>query len=263
MVHAFDCLTDDLDPPVGEGGRAVRAPAAKDAALFMELRFKSGAWETRGIPEEGCRIRLETLNRLLDGGGSYGVDDLIYGLMDWLDVTDDPEPANATLRLLVDRHYPTDGRVEGRCRFLDEYGMNRIFHVGPVNCDLPLVRWQRRDWLIALAQRSSEKTRMVVAAPGPISLKVALRILALSVVIDKGEPFDSFEGARATCHSPRSLICWEEGELTQIDWQDGQDGQEHGDKAQRYGQQPQLPESGWLAPNQLAMQVAIAAGYMA
>ncbi len=104
---------------------------------------------------------------------------LILGLMDWLDVTEDPDPALRTLQQMLDRHYPADGRTCGRCHFLDEHGVDRVFHAGSIELDLPLVAWQRRDWIIAVAQPSTEVGRLVVGAPQPISLSTALRILSV------------------------------------------------------------------------------------
>ena len=70
----------------------MRLPPGADIDKFMELRFRPGSWEQNGVPSEGCRVRTETFERILSAGGNYGIDDLICGLMDWLDVTDDPEP---------------------------------------------------------------------------------------------------------------------------------------------------------------------------
>lgn len=236
-------------------GPVSRLPSGPDIGEFMELRLKPGAWEERGILEEGCRVRTSTLEQLLQQQRTYQADDLILGLMDWLDVTDDPQPALDTLRLLLDRHYPFDGQQTGHCCFRDEHGVDRIFHAGRIDPTQPLVTWQRRDWIIAGAQPSHEPGRMLVGAPGPISLHTARCILSLSLPSYMGEPFDSFEGARTSCGRTAVFYSWERGEVTPIRWDDGLDGEAlaslSGDAS----------DVSWLPPNQLAMQVAIAAGY--
>jgi hypothetical protein len=98
----------------------------------MELALKPGSWEKHGIPERGCRVRISAFEEMIARGGSNDVDELIHGLMDWLDVTDDPAPALDTLRLILDRHYPSDGRDHATCRFADENGVNRSFVIGRV-----------------------------------------------------------------------------------------------------------------------------------
>lgn len=231
-------------------------PAGKDIGEFVELQFKPGFWEDRGIPEQGCRLRQSALEQILQQRGSYEVDDLILGLMDWLDVTDEPEPALETLRQLLDRHYPFDGRETARCRFLDEHSVDRIFHAGRILPDRPLVTWQRRDWIIAAAQPATEPGRMVVGAPQPITLNTALRILSASILNYMSEPFDSFAGAQTSCGSTAVFYLWDAGEVTPVRWDDGLDGE-----ARASVDRPEANDR-WLPPNQLAMQVAIAAGYL-
>ncbi len=241
----------------------MKLPLGAGAEQFMELRLKPGAWERSGIPEEGCRVRQETFDRILSQGGQYEGDDLIYELMAWLDVTDDPEPALLTLRQMLDRHYPSDGRSSARCRFLDEFGVDRIFHVGDVDTAGRLVSWQRKSWVIALAQPASEEGRIVVAAPAPISLGVAQRILALSMLRFMDEPFDSFIGAQTTSRSTGSYYSWEAGEVTPISWEHGLGmTEDEGRLRFQTDQVEPLPEAGWLAPNQLVQMVAIAANYL-
>ncbi len=230
-------------------------PAAKDVDAFIELRFKPGSWKASGIPEVGCRVRISTLDRLLQQQGASYINELILGLMDWLDVTDQPAPALLTLRRLLNRHHPEDGYQTGRCCFRDEYGVDRTFHVGPIELSLPLVTWQRRDWIVAAAQPSAEAGRIVVGAPQPISLKTALHILSVAHLNDMGEPFDSFVGAQTSCGRTGTFYSWEVGEVTPIRWDAGLD--EDASASLKRGR----PEAVWLPPNQLALQVAIAAGY--
>lgn len=231
-------------------------PAGSAIGEFVELKFLPGSWAKGGIPEEGCRLRQSELEKLLEQRGRYEVDDLILGLMDWLDVTDDPEPPLKVLRQLLDRQYPPDGRSSARCRFLNEHDVDRVFHAGPINLAEPLVAWQRRDWIIAMAQRSPEPGRMLVGAPGPISLNTALRMLSLAVVSYMGEPFDSFAGALTSCANTAAFYRSEAGEVTPIGWDDGLDN--HAQESMWLTSH----DGRWLPPNHVAMQVAIAAGYL-
>lgn len=238
-----------------------RIPAGKDIGDFVELTYKPGYWERAGIPERGCRIRVSTLEKIVEAGGSYEIHELVFGLMDWLDVTDEPEPALKTLRQLLDRHFPADGHQTARCCFRDEYRVDKIFHVGPIEHDQPLVAWQRRDWMIAAAKPAPEPGRMVVGAPQPISLNTALHILSLSMVSYMGEPFDSFVGARTSCGRTAAFYHWQAGEVTPIRWDNGVEGDA---LARLLGsvESEQIGRPKWLPPNQLAMQIAIAAGYL-
>jgi hypothetical protein len=238
----------------------MKLPSGSDIDKFMELRFKPGSWEQNGIPSEGCRVRPEIFERILSAGGNYDIDDLIHGLMDWLDVTDDPEPASQMLRMMLDYHYPPDGRATGKCRFQDENGVDQIFHVGSIDTASHVVSWQRREWVIALAQ-PLEEGRMVVGAPGPVSLSVAQSILGHSFLNFMNEPYDSFEGVRATSRRTGSYYSWETGSATPIDWEYGfgrtmRDGQLTGGGYE-------LPRADtWLSSNQFAVMVAIGGGYM-
>lgn len=241
----------------------MKLAAGEGADQFIELRFKPSAWERQGLPEQGCRVRSETFERIVAQGGQYEIDDLIYELMAWLDVTGDPQPALLTLRQMLDRHYPDDGRLTARCRFLDEFGVDRIFHVGPIDRAASLVSWQRKNWVIALAQPSSEEGRMIVGAPAPISLNVAQRIMSLSMLRFMDEPFDSFEGAQTTSRSTASYYSWEAGAVTTINWEYGLGLRLAGGNLAFCSDEVALPPSdGWLAPNQLVQMVAIAAGYL-
>jgi hypothetical protein len=231
-----------------------KVPAGKDIGEFVELKFKAGWSQQHGIPQEGCRVRQSALEQMLKDGGNFDVNDAIVGLMDWLDVTDEPAPALHTLQKLLNRHYPADGRPSGRCRFADEQGVDRIFHVGEIDIQQPLVAWQRRDWIIALSQPSAEPGRMVVGAPQPITLKTALRILSQSMLSYMGEPFDSFIGAHTSGGSTAVFYLWDAGEVTPIRWDDGLDAEKRASVADW------APT--WLPGNQLAAQVAIAAGYL-
>lgn len=238
-------------------------PLLDEADEFIELTFKMGTWDSRGVPENGCRMRTSAMERIIAHSGSYQVEQLIHGLMDWLDVTDDPEPALQTLRQILDRHYPDDGRSHARCRFAPEGGGDFIFDVArAIDCDEPAVAWQRRQWVIALAAAGKEVGRMVVGAPAPISLAVARGIHGHALVSFMLEPFDSFEAARATSGKSGSYYSWEAGQATLVDWQYGL-GKTMRDNQLISSDALITPaQTGWLAPNQLAMQVAIAEEYV-
>lgn len=215
---------------------------------FMQLRFKAGTWERRGIPEVGCWMRTTQLEQMLASQAELHPSDVIYGLMDRLDETDEPEPVLATLRRLLDRHFPDDGRKSGRCLFQDEDATLRVFHaVSAIDFTGRGVAWQRQNWVIALAQPSSEAGRMAVGAPGPISLRVAQEVLALSVLKEREKSFDSFQEAIAVSQSSASAF-WIESAAAAVYWQHGLE-------------QAQIVAGDWLPPKQLAAMVAIASAH--
>ena len=229
----------------------VQSPQAIDE--FGELRFKPGTWDAWGIPERGCQARNAKLPLLLESGGRLSPDDAIHGLMDWLDVTDEPQPALDTLRQLLDRHYPADPRPTGRCQFVDEHGNEQVFHAGPVDLTRPLVAWQRRKWIIAVGEAAQEVGRLMIGARQPISLDVARRIASVSPLQYMGEPFDSFLGAQGSAGRTAAFYRWRAGEVTPTRWDEGLDD----DALACFTEQ----SGSWLPPNQLAVQVAIASGY--
>ena len=72
---------------------------------FVELRFRPGTWERKGIPEQGCWIRATDLETMLEAGGNFTVPQLAHCLIDWLAVTNDRASAKHTLTCLLDRHF--------------------------------------------------------------------------------------------------------------------------------------------------------------
>lgn len=72
-----------------------------------------------------------------------------------------------------------------------------------------------------------------------------------------GEPFDTFQAALTSCGSTAVFYLWEAGEVTPIRWDQGLNAASE----ERDPRQPLIANT-WLAPNQLAIQVAIAAGYV-
>lgn len=82
------------------------APSATD---FVELRFRPGTWERKGLPEQGCWIRATDLETMLEAGGNFTVPQLAHCLVDWLAVTDDRARGKQTLLALLDRHFPDKG----------------------------------------------------------------------------------------------------------------------------------------------------------
>lgn len=229
----------------------------------MELVLKPGSWDKHGIPERGCRLRISAFEAMIARGGGYDVDELIRGLMDWLDVTDEPAPAVFTLRQMLGRHYPPDGREQASCRFQDEDGVNRSFIVGAVDPAGELVTWQRDNLIFAVGQASTDQPgRIVIAAPYPLPLAAALRILATGMEWFMDEAFDSFGGAVRMSGSRANFYAWHNGELTTCHWPHGLGKRDQsGVITDCSAELHRLPATTWLAPNQVAMMVAIAAGY--
>ena len=77
---------------------------AVTAADFVELRFKPGTWEAKGIPEQGCWIQTSTLDRIIVGGGQLEIEDLVADLLKWFRVTNDRGATMCTLSLIAHRH---------------------------------------------------------------------------------------------------------------------------------------------------------------
>ena len=80
---------------------------APSATEFVELRFRPGTWERKGLPEQGCWIRATDLETMLEAGGTFTVTQLAHCLIDWLAVTDDATAAKRTLCSLLDRNFPS------------------------------------------------------------------------------------------------------------------------------------------------------------
>lgn len=235
-------------------------PTSEESAEFAELQFKEGTWLTCGIPERGCRMRISMLERLIAGGGGYEIDDLIYGLMDWLDTTNSPVPALNTLKLMLDRHYPADGRSSARCQFAETTGLVHIFHAASeLDCTGPTVSWERLGSVFAVGRPSDEQRRMAVAAPAPISLDVANSIFAHSMTSYMMSPYDSFAGAWASCGRTANFYRQKSGQLTANCWEHGLGIRKLNGELVR--DPAYSPITTWLAPRQLAIQVAIGAGF--
>ena len=239
----------------------MKLPTKQGIDEFIELRFKARCWDLIGIPERGCRIRQSSLEQARARGGRILPVDLIKGLMDWLDFTDDVAPALMTLRQLLNRHYPPERQAHARCHFVDEHGTDRLFLAGRVNPERPLVAWQRREWIVALAQPAVETSRMVVAAPQPLSLDAARSILAHSTCNYMNEPYDSFRGAQTSAGGTGAFYGWIEGAVTPIRWDDGLDTHTLAQLG-KLGSMPSSNSPWWLSTNQLAVQVAIAGGFL-
>lgn len=73
-----------------------------------------------------------------------------------------------------------------------------------------------------------------------------------------GEPFDSFLGAQTSCGSTAVFYRWEAGQVTPIRWDEGLSVE----AVLAAKVNDDFSTLVWLPPNQLALQVAIAAGYL-
>lgn len=230
---------------------------------FIELVFKQGSWESEGIPEGGCRIRQQRLEALISAGGRFAAEDAIHGLMDWLDVTDDPSPAMATIRSLLDRHFPQEGRTTANCHFIDEKGVDRGLTIGPVDRSGDVVSWQREGLVFAVGQPSEEEpSRLVVELLHPLPLRGALKILALSVLRFMGEPFDSFQGAVSMAGATSNFYAWQSGQLTTCHWPLGLGIREvEGRLTDCSSELLGVSGETALSPNQVAIMIAISADH--
>lgn len=73
------------------------------APEFVELRLSQEAAERQGIPRSGLWMRQEALEAIIERGGQYSIDDLIYGLLDWLQHTDNTVTVSNLRALLQQR----------------------------------------------------------------------------------------------------------------------------------------------------------------
>ena len=228
---------------------------------FGALRLKPEALIALGVPVTEYHLRSSDLDRIICEGGQIGVTDLIRGLMDWLDVTDEPAHALELLRTIMDTHFPPDRQSSGSCEFVSEHGHRHRFHVGPVDLAGPCLAWQRREWMLAYAGRcDAEPRRLVVAAPGPISLATAHSIYNHTTPVDMGEPADCFARALTSGGRFGTFYSWEAGTLTIIPYANGFDDERNCSALQNGRIVPPVDQNR-MAPNQIAAQVAIGNGF--
>ena len=79
------CIMESKKPIEGclaQSSRISPKSPAVSTPFFVELRFKPGTWAAKGIPEQGCRVRQSTLDKLIGSGGQYDISDLVDGLID-------------------------------------------------------------------------------------------------------------------------------------------------------------------------------------
>lgn len=171
-------------------------PRGREAGAFVELSLKPAALEAAGLPVFSYPIRQATLEQLMDRGGELDAETLILGLMDWLDVTEEPG-------------------------------------------------------------------RLMVAAPGPLTLATANSILNHAILRFMMEPYDSFLDVKNDRGRTGSFYSWEAGEVTACIWEYGLGWVEDRDRARGFDERYEelLRHDQWLAPNQIAGLIALAAGY--
>jgi hypothetical protein len=234
-----------------------------EADSFAMLTFKPQVCLEQRIPVADYPIRRLALEAALDTGQELSVSDLIRGLMEWLDVTDDPEPATGTLLQLLGLHHPPGGRPAASCEFADEDGVRRRFCLGEVDCDSALIAWQRGQRVMAFAQPGIvEPGRMVVAAPRPISARVAETIVSHSLITYMLEPHDAYASAKHSAGRNANFYALDAGATAIIPWDHGYGRSERaGTVGADDGAQSLPSPCDWLAPNQLAMMIAIGSRY--
>jgi hypothetical protein len=235
-----------------------RGKAGADS--FTELRLKPAALCEHGLCDFAYPVRMATLKRMLFGQTALSIELLILGLMDWLDVTEAPLEPLAVLRTLIDRWVPPDTECEGRCDYVGADGSRRRFYVGAVDCRQAIVTWQRREWVVAAAATAIEPGRMVVAAPTPLTLAAATSILNHASVSFMELPVDSIVEVQVSSGRTGAYYRWAAGEITCCSWEHGL-GWTHEDHELRFdaAYRPIIDAPDWLAPNQVAAQIALVA----
>ncbi len=126
----------------------------------------------------------------------------------------------ATLRAILVGRVIKDGKTIARLDTVDERGHQRRLWLaqGPIDGDQPLVAWQRRDRLLALATPAAEPGRYQVAAAAPFSLATAHSILSHAGLIHMDDPVGSMDAARASSGRTGAFYSCEADRVTIIDW---------------------------------------------
>ncbi|WP_221796344.1 hypothetical protein [Aquisediminimonas sediminicola] len=235
-----------------------------DVDAFTWLQFTSAALEAMELPLGKYPIRTSRMEESIQRGGNLSVPDLMRGLMDWMDVTDDPVSTSHSLRQILDRYFPDNGETAPSFTFENEHGGKFRFGLGIVDQAQPLVAWQRRQWVVAIGcPRKIEPGRMTLAAPGPITLRVAQSIIGHAALIDIGGPIDSYETARASSRRTGSFYNWESTAATIVDWEFGYAITDRDGVLEPNDAMVALPPAHeWLCPHQLATLIAIGNGYL-
>ncbi|MGE4303221.1 MAG: hypothetical protein AB7E24_04230 [Novosphingobium sp.] len=232
-------------------GKQVKRQA--EAEKFAHMLFREEACRSVGIPYVRYPVPIDKFCAGVGEERKVAVEDLLLGLMQWLDVTDELDPPLAIARQILDTHYPADGKQQGSCVLEDENGVRSSFYIEPIRMDEPLVAWQREDHIFAFAQPShTVPGRAAIGAPGVFSESVARSILGHAMTSFMQEPYDSYVGLQHSVGRTAAYYARDAGRTALMPWDSGLEtpiGLLSPGKID------------WLAPNQVAILVGLANGY--
>lgn len=177
------------------GMEMLSSPQAK---RFVWLKFKADFLWHGSFPLTSYPIEVSCLDNLLARGGLISIEDIIRGLMCWMDVVNDPQPSCEILRQILRHHYPPSPEMHAGCEFQDEHQTRYRLRLGPIAAKTPIVAWQRGPWVAAIGCPSKiEPERLKIAAPRPITMNTAKSILSHSRVLDDAKASNCYMSALA------------------------------------------------------------------
>ena len=247
---------------LGTGEKEIELPRGIEADQFAWLQFKPEMLAQQNIPTTAYPIRKCNFDQLIASGGVISIVDIVHGLMDWLDITNNPNPVCQTLRQILDQHFPPSLETSAGCNFQTDKLVQYRFRIGPVDAASPVVTWERQQWVVAIGCASDiEPGRLNIAALGPISLQTARSIFNHCQLLENGEPKDSFLAARLSSAKLRNLSKRDAGGVTIVAWDYGYGNHGHANFEARETY-PLSTEGHWLTPNQTASMIAIGNGFL-
>lgn len=234
------------------------------ADQFLWFQFKPEVLSQQNIPSAAYPIRTSNFDNLVGCGGTISIPDILRGLMDWLDATDDPASTWELLRQILHRHFPPSEDTNAVCRFWTGQQYFHRFRISPICKTAPSLSWQSGRWVVAIACSSEiEPKRMNIAVLEPITLQIARSIFQHARVFLDEPDDDNYTSALLNCSPLSSIRRWHAGEMTLIAWSKG-----YGEITSEYPKNsktifPALPrEARWLSPNQVAAMIAIGNNFM-
>ena len=195
------------------------AEAASESRL-TELKFKSAALASLGLPDIAYPLTFAALERALASNGALPFADMLFGLqLHAREGTTDWQALEPALDRLAELIAPDDSRdvvqVAGDTWWLE---------IGPVNLNGPIVTIQRRDQLIA-AIGSRDDGRLRVASYRPLDAKSADYLTGLSLLpqVDGGVCMreNNWDYARDCSAGTGNFYAFERGEAHLSWWEHG------------------------------------------
>lgn len=159
---------------------------------FGKMHFSPGVLESKRLPVIDYPIPIEAFQRAIQSGGDIEVEDLLFWIMQYLDEADeDAIDYERVLLQICEDHLPQDDRSAVRVRTAEP--APRSLWCAEIDVTAPLVGFERKGRLMAVAQAANEPGRMKVCAFGGPSGELCQSILAYALETYMYEDFNSFE----------------------------------------------------------------------